>query len=390
MSEAYARPARARDAGAERQVLIDLVGTPSVSGEERAAAEVFVRHAGALGLGAEIDEAGNALAHRGPGAGVAAAHIVLLGHIDTVPGHIPIRIVDGVLHGRGSVDAKGPLAAMLCAAAAADLPRGVRVTVAGAVGEETAGSPGARFLGVQLRSDACIVGEPSGWDGVTMGYKGRLLATATATQAAAHSAAGAASAPDRVLAWWSSVLGLVAERNRGAVGVFETIQATMQRLSSQADGLTSTATAEAGFRLPLGVKPGALAAELAGLAPEGVTVCCAGAEAAYATDRNDPVVRSLSAAIRAGGATPRPQRKHGTADRNVVAPIWRCPIAAYGPGDSALDHTPEERLSLDEYDRSIGVLVCALETLARELMEGAVPAAPHSVAAPYPRERSLT
>ena len=31
--------------------------------------------------------------------------IVLLGHIDTVPGHIPVRIEDGVLHGRGSVDA---------------------------------------------------------------------------------------------------------------------------------------------------------------------------------------------------------------------------------------------------------------------------------------------
>ncbi|QKK09717.1 MAG: M20/M25/M40 family metallo-hydrolase [Planctomycetota bacterium] len=66
-------------------------------------------------MAAEIDEAGNALAHRGPAD--APVHIMLLGHIDTVPGDIPVRIAGGVLHGRGSVDAKGPLAAMLCRAA---------------------------------------------------------------------------------------------------------------------------------------------------------------------------------------------------------------------------------------------------------------------------------
>ena len=37
--------------------------------------------------------------------------IVLLGHMDTVPGDIPIRREGDVLYGRGSVDAKGPLAA---------------------------------------------------------------------------------------------------------------------------------------------------------------------------------------------------------------------------------------------------------------------------------------
>ncbi|MBU0758378.1 MAG: M20/M25/M40 family metallo-hydrolase, partial [Nanoarchaeota archaeon] len=37
-------------------------------------------------------------------------------HLDTVPGHIPIRIEDNHLWGRGSVDAKGPLAALIIAA----------------------------------------------------------------------------------------------------------------------------------------------------------------------------------------------------------------------------------------------------------------------------------
>ena len=52
---------------------------------------------------------------------------------------------------------------------------------------------------------------------------------------------------------------------------------------------------------------------------------------------------------------------------NVVAPVWGCPIAAYGPGDSSLDHTPWERLELAEFVQSIAVLRVAVESLASEL-----------------------
>lgn len=355
----------------DQRVLADLVAEPSVSGTERAAAEVFVRHAAALGLDAEIDEAGNAIGHRGASVAEAAdrgVHIVLLGHIDTVPGEIPVRLEGGVLHGRGSVDAKGPLAAMLCAAARAEIPDGVRLTVAGAVGEETTGSPGARLLVGQYRPDACIIGEPSGWDGVTLGYKGRLIARATASGPGAHSASGEASASDLVFAWWRSVLGALDQRNAGAAGAFDAVQATIQRLSSDSDGLASTATLEGGFRLPVGVDPDDLASELRAIAPDEITIRCLGAEVAYETGRNDPVVRALSGAIREHGARPRPKRKTGTADLNVVAPVWRCPIAAYGPGDSSLDHTPEERLPLAEFDRAVAVLTTAIASLAHELL----------------------
>ena len=41
---------------------------------------------------------------------------------------------------------------------------------------------------------------------------------------------------------------------------------------------------------------------------------------------------------------------------NVVGPAWKCPIVAYGPGDSALDHTPHEHLPLDEYWKAVNVI----------------------------------
>jgi len=74
-------------------------------------------------------------------------------------------------------------------------------------------------------------------------------------------------------------------------------------------------------------------------------------------------VAALLSSIRAAGGTPVFSYKTGTSDMNVVGPVWNCPIAAYGPGDSALDHTPNENLDLSEYERAIAVLVEALRCL---------------------------
>ncbi len=54
----------------------------------------------------------------------------------------------------------------------------------------------------------------------------------------------------------------------------------------------------------------------------------------------------------------KPHFKHktGTSDMNVLGPAWNCPIAAYGPGDSRLDHTPDEHIELREFSRAIDVL----------------------------------
>ena len=48
---------------------------------------------------------------------------------------------------------------------------------------------------------------------------------------------------------------------------------------------------------------------------------------------------------------------------NVVGPVWNCPILAYGPGNSALDHTPDEHIDLDEYLLAVQVLSGVLERL---------------------------
>jgi [amino group carrier protein]-lysine/ornithine hydrolase len=88
-------------------------------------------------------------------------------------------------------------------------------------------------------------------------------------------------------------------------------------------------------------------------------------EVAWRSDRNNALVRSFLAAIRTVDPAAKPGFvvKTGTSDMNVVAPAWGCPILAYGPGDSSLDHTPCEHLSLDEYWKAVLVLEEALRNL---------------------------
>ena len=83
----------------------------------------------------------------------------------------------------------------------------------------------------------------------------------------------------------------------------------------------------------------------------------------YQSGKNSRLVRAMLKAVRAEGGRPRFKLKTGTSDMNTVGPAWQCPIVAYGPGDSALDHTPEEHIDVEEYERAIDVLARALEIL---------------------------
>ena len=88
------------------ELLRGLLTRYSPTGREAGAAIYLVEGMQRLGFDAWVDPAGNAVGTRGEG----PREIVLLGHIDTVPGRIRVAQRAGALYGRGAVDAKGPLA----------------------------------------------------------------------------------------------------------------------------------------------------------------------------------------------------------------------------------------------------------------------------------------
>jgi len=196
---------------------------------------------------------------------------------------------------------------------------------------------------------------------------------------------------------WNWVRRRADDVNAGIARPFDQLSPSLRRfITANADGMTDTVNAQFAWRLPVGFDANAFANELlawttshlecAGVAPtttmatgeggrQGITVMGTrtslaftfrGWEQPWHADRSNPLVRSFLGAIRHVDASAQPGFvvKTGTSDMNVVAPLWQCPILAYGPGDSALDHTPNEHLLLDEYWRAVIVLEVALRSLA--------------------------
>ncbi len=391
-------------------LLQGLVAIPSLSRQEVAASEWLVAQMGELGFArAYVDAAGNAVGELGPAD--APDVIMLLGHIDTVPGHIPVRIEETAagptLFGRGSVDAKGPLATFVAAAArvghawAAD--HDVRVVVVGAVEEEAATSKGAReirrrFDGAQNPVPAvCMIGEPSGWSRVTLGYKGRLLVDLRASQPMMHTAGPDLGVATVATDLWNWVAAYAARFNADRPRTFDQFMPSLRHVQTDTTPeMDDVVEATIGIRLPPdfdvdafagemlawlnervaghGSWPGPVpeAAEIAATTvgnPASATLTLRGYERTWRSERDPLLVRSFLTAIRAvaPGEKPAFVVKTGTSDMNVVAPVWQCPIVAYGPGDSSLDHTPNEHLPLDEYWQAVLVLEATLRNLGSAL-----------------------
>lgn len=354
----------------ELEVLARLLERYSPSGGESGAVGEFVRIAQDLGYRASVDRAGNGVAVRGRG----RPSLLFLGHIDTVEGDRPVKASRGRLHGRGAVDAKGPLACALVAGAHFRGPGTVRIVAA--VREET-DSAGARHLLRGPRPDAVIAGEPSGWDGVTVSYKGDLRVEATFRRPRTHWASPWPTAADAAFDWLVRLRAAL-EPLRGETP-FRSVSCKLVGAFSD----PSSDPEEARLVLDLRLPPGTSTKDVLERFPVGdgaptIRLLCR--IEPFARERNDPVARALLDAIRREGGSPTVYRKSGTSDLNLVAPVWGVPGAAYGPGDSKLDHTDRESVSRKDLARAVRVLTRAFETLAQTPLSST--ALPRSGAAP--------
>jgi len=177
--------------GSLESLALELVEARSPSGEEGPALHVAERALREASLSVERQIVGgperyNLFAWRG------RPRFVLTTHLDTVPGDLPVRVGDDVLHGRGSCDAKGIAAAMISAADTLVAGRHDDFGLLFVVGEETT-SDGAIAANELVRDgslgwtpEACVFGEPTGLSWVTS-HPGVLMVALHARGEAGHS-----------------------------------------------------------------------------------------------------------------------------------------------------------------------------------------------------------
>ena len=346
-------------------LLIELIRAESPSTREEPARAVLEPVLERLGLEVETDAAGNLYAKK-EGTG---PEISLTGHLDVVPAgneaDWPVppfsgQVRDGFVWGRGAVDMKGALAAMV-AAAGRLLAEGFTGTFSllFVVAEEIGGA-GSRHAAGWARPEVFILGEPSRLR-LMRGHRGRIEPHLVFTGRQGHAALENPENPlfdlGEALARLKALdLGEDPDTGRN------TCQPTQVKVSPNAINVVpGRAELTLDCRYGPGVgSAGVLAAARRAAGPGEVAVPELSVRVGrveirypfdfppYALPAGDP---RLARALAALG-----QEEAGLWPFTTDAPYLAAtgaPVLGYGPGDPALAHTTEERLSLAELEAAV-------------------------------------
>ena len=345
----------------------------SPSGKEKKISLLLLNELEKIGFRVHRDKVGNVIGEIGEGSPI----VLLCGHMDTVEGEIPVKLEDGKLYGRGAVDAKGSLAAMIIAASNfVDNAFDGKILVVGVVDEEKGGTGIQHFVKEGIQPDYAIFGEPSGLEKVVFGYKGILTVKVIVETPSGHSAAPwlFENAIEKAMEFWKQIsrLHLREEKLKSRFYSITSCLTGIKGGNSSASFIPSHCEILVQLRIPPQLTPDQVFGEVKrkidrykSTNPKvKVTVEKVDVAKAFEADRRSVIVRALAWGIRKTTLNYASfSRKTGTGDMNVLGNELKIPVVTYGPGDSKLDHTPYEHIEIQEYLDSIEVLRKALTKL---------------------------
>ncbi|MEM1566473.1 MAG: M20/M25/M40 family metallo-hydrolase [Candidatus Bathyarchaeia archaeon] len=354
------------------QFLVKLLKTYSPSGRERKVAAFIADEMKKLNFNVRVDDVGNVIGEVGRG----KPTVLLCGHMDTVPGYIPVRIINGEIYGRGAVDAKASLASMILAAhLVGEMGKEGKIVVACVVDEEKTSMGVKHLVKEGVSADCAIFGEPSGTENVVIGYKGSLLVKLKCKTVTGHSSTPwlFENAIEKMFELWGRIKE-IRFQEKSPNGFFYNVSTCLIYLDG--GGYASNVPSRCKALIDVRVPPQLTCTQVYDKISE--CVACYSKENPQAqievgvvdsiepfeADKNSTLVRAFSAAIRkVTGKTPKLLRKTGTSDMNLLGKALKIPVVAYGPGNSGLDHTPNEHVNMQEYLSSIQVLQEVLKKL---------------------------
>ncbi len=360
------------------RLLSKIIGTDSPSGVESLLARKLAVEMRNIGYRVRRDKIGNVIGE----VGGKGPRILLCGHLDTVPGRVPFLQKGGRIYGRGAVDAKSSLAAMIvgCALACRHSPS-FRGTVAGVVEEETTSAGIKGLMSNAGPWDMAIFGEPSGTSNIIIGYKGSLNVEVVCSTPGGHSSSPwlSRNSLEEAFGFWELLRESLLDND--AVTKFESLTGSMTQLktSEGANTIPSCARMTIDVRIPPHRTLFDTTRRIEKLASEyqssredlKLDVSFANETIPYVGLTDSILVSAFRGAIRrVTGKQVQLVKKTGTSDMNHLAEKASVPMIAYGPGDSRLDHTDRESISIAEYLQSIDVFTAAIQrlpTLIRDL-----------------------
>jgi len=350
------------------RVLYELVRIPSPPGREKECALKFREYAVRFGLNSWIDSTNSVYATL-PNA-KRRASILLAGHIDTIEGFLEPRISGLAVHGRGAVDAKGPLVSMLLALYALKEERVECPVALAALSGEEGESAGARNL-VSKGSvpPYIIIGEPTNLTNVVIGYRGSVKVHITCAGKGGHPSSPwiGDSALDRLL----ELVDALRRAFPGTSSKEVTFSITRLVAGESTRSLPARAECYVDFRVPLGMSARELVSrllqEIGGL-DRNCSMTFLSFEEPFYVKPQSLVPRSLVRGIIGLGMKPSLAIKAGTSDMNVLGPYAKS-IAAYGPGDSRLAHSTCEEISVNEVLKAARVYLEAVRFLCKKAEE---------------------
>jgi acetylornithine deacetylase len=301
------------------------------------------------------------VAHRGGPGGIAFS-----GHMDTVPDTgwqddpWSARIdAEGILHGLGSTDMKGPVAAAIIAARG--LPDTIPVTFIITTDEETT-KQGARVIAERsalvrvARPKGILVVEPTQLQPVR-GHRSHILFTCVALGVQAHSSKGIGRNANWALIPFLAEMKLVFERLLNDKSLqdeaydppFSDFNLTIDNHGTAINVTVPVATARIKFRYSAGIDPSPIRVAVHDAATRhGMTVTEAEEGTPPELPADHPFVRQC-VDVSGQAATTAP---FGT-DASVLQTIAPCVVM--GPGDIGVAHKPGEAVRISDLAAAVPV-----------------------------------
>ena len=324
---------------------------------------------------ANIDSVGNMVAIRGTGDPI----ILLCGHMDTVPGIVPVRHEGDYMYGRGASDAKAPLVSMLLAAT--DIPKQAATIIFAAVVDEEGNATGIKNLvkDTSLKPHYAIFGEPSGIENITISYKGRVeIRLMCEVDNSAHASAPwlALNAIDELYEIWNLLKKVFIPGDQNTNNKADQVSFSLTEING---GSSHNVTPQKcrmtiDIRIPtkqscdsilelFDARVNEIQDQLHGLR---IKYRVEDKTEPFEANISSPLVRSLVLSV-LDQRKKRPLllKKTGTGDMNILGNVLNIPVVTYGPGDPHSSHTVDERVYIPDYLAGIEVYKNALLHMVR-------------------------